>query len=97
MAVEELPKHKDFNGFSSSEKTKAEAALRSAFEKAEALKERLKESFERDAVKAKKAIEQKKAEVRLLFKKCISFPTFLIFIGLFLRANFWSHCLADWN
>ncbi|VDN33942.1 unnamed protein product [Gongylonema pulchrum] len=50
LAVEELPKHKQYDGFSSVEKNKAEASLRDAVLKAEALKERLKKKYEEEAV-----------------------------------------------
>ncbi|VDK81553.1 unnamed protein product [Litomosoides sigmodontis] len=56
LAVEGLPKHKQYNGFSSAEKTKAEAVLRDAFMKAESLKEQLKQKYEEEAVLAKQRI-----------------------------------------
>ncbi|EJD74925.1 hypothetical protein LOAG_17833 [Loa loa] len=58
LAVEGLPKHKQYNGFSSAEKTKAEAVLRDAFVKAESLKERLKKTYEEEAVLAKQSAER---------------------------------------
>lgn len=56
LAVEGLPKHKQYNGFSSVEKSKAEAVLRDAFMKAESLKEWLKKKYEEEAVLAKQRV-----------------------------------------
>uniref|UniRef100_A0A0R3RR83 MPN domain-containing protein n=1 Tax=Elaeophora elaphi TaxID=1147741 RepID=A0A0R3RR83_9BILA len=58
LAVEGLPKHKQYSGFSSAEKAKAEAVLRDAFMKAESLKERLKKKYEEEAVLAKQSAER---------------------------------------
>ncbi|VDN04515.1 unnamed protein product [Thelazia callipaeda] len=53
LSIDELPKHKQYKSFSSSEKIKAEATLRDALLKAELLKEQLKKKYEEEAAKAK--------------------------------------------
>lgn len=64
LAVEELPKHKQYEGFSSAEKSKAEASLRDAFMKAEDLKERLKKKYHEDAlIWTKQEVDRKAALV----------------------------------
>ncbi|VDO25246.1 unnamed protein product [Onchocerca flexuosa] len=65
LTVEGLPKHKQYKGFSSAEKTKAETVLRDAFMKAEALKERLKKKYEEEAILAKQNLERASADYKL--------------------------------
>ncbi|CAG9538915.1 unnamed protein product [Cercopithifilaria johnstoni] len=69
LAVEGLPKHKQYNGFSSVEKTKAEAVLRDAFVKAESLKGQLKKKYEEEAVLAKQSAERTVADNAVLIRK----------------------------
>uniref|UniRef100_A0A915PBP6 MPN domain-containing protein n=1 Tax=Setaria digitata TaxID=48799 RepID=A0A915PBP6_9BILA len=69
LAVEELPKHKQYKGFSSAEKTKAEAVLQDAFMKAESLKEGLKKKYEEEAVLTKQNAKKTTADDTLLVPK----------------------------
>ncbi|VDK83681.1 unnamed protein product [Onchocerca ochengi] len=69
LTVEGLPKHKQYKGFSSAEKTKAETVLRDAFMKAEALKERLKKKYEEEAILAKQNLERASADSAALIRK----------------------------
>ncbi|VDD91986.1 unnamed protein product [Enterobius vermicularis] len=62
LAVEELPNHQDYKGFTSQEKIKAEKSLAAAFDRAELLKQRLKEKFEADSIRAKQILEEREAE-----------------------------------
>lgn len=52
LALEELPNHRNFQGFSSAEKNKAESSLQNAVQNAEMLKKLLKTKFEQDATQA---------------------------------------------
>ncbi|VIO86968.1 Uncharacterized protein BM_BM9636 [Brugia malayi] len=62
LAVESLPNHKQYNGFSSAEKAKAEAVLGDAFVKAESLKEQLKKKYEEEAVLARQSAKKTTAD-----------------------------------
>lgn len=59
--IEELPKHIEYDGFTSPEKTKMETYLPGAFEIAKKLKSRLKVTFEREAEQRRREIEQRAA------------------------------------
>ncbi|KHN82587.1 STAM-binding protein-like A [Toxocara canis] len=69
LAIEELPKHKNYKGFTSAEKTKAEALLHKAIENAELLKVRLKDTFQEDAKRARAQLEQEKAQRDAMIKE----------------------------
>lgn len=66
--MEELPNHQDYKGFTSQEKIKAEKSLAAAFDRAELLKQRLKEKFEADSIRAKQILEEREAEVLLFLQ-----------------------------
>lgn len=59
--IEELPRHTEYDGFTSPEKTKMETLLPGAIETAKKLKNRLKVSFEREAELRRREIEHRAA------------------------------------
>ncbi|KAM3725494.1 STAM-binding protein-like [Dirofilaria immitis] len=96
LTVEGLPKHKQYKGFSSAEKIKAEAVLRDAFVKAEALKERLKKKYEEEAVLAKQNAERAAADnAALIRKKDMSSDQDVVACNRFLEiADYKKSCSA---